>query len=178
MSVADNLPPGSPRSAGGSPPSSGAPRSASRGSQHSPNSTDLVGSSSGRRSSGSRHVSSTTVTSTEAGAMGPNDAMTGGTADNVAPTAPATTTTLKCTLCQERLEDTHFVQCPSVPHHKFCFPCSRESIKRQGAGSEVRLVTVLFKRSSSAVDQICVSQTSSVTDIDCLRFILTSLEWK
>lgn len=39
MSVADNLPPGSPRSAGGSPPSSGAPRSASRGSQHSPNST-------------------------------------------------------------------------------------------------------------------------------------------
>ena len=44
---------------------------------------------------------------------------------------------LKCTLCQERLEDTHFVQCPSVNDHKFCFPCSRSSIKRQGAGSEV-----------------------------------------
>lgn len=44
---------------------------------------------------------------------------------------------LKCTLCNERLEDTHFVQCPSVPEHKFCFPCSRESIKRQGAGAEV-----------------------------------------
>ncbi|XP_013407679.1 interferon regulatory factor 2-binding protein-like [Lingula anatina] len=44
---------------------------------------------------------------------------------------------LKCTLCQERLEDTHFVQCPSVGDHKFCFPCSRESIKRQGPGSEV-----------------------------------------
>lgn len=44
---------------------------------------------------------------------------------------------LKCTLCQERLEDTHFVQCPSVSDHKFCFPCSKESIKRQGAGSEV-----------------------------------------
>lgn len=44
---------------------------------------------------------------------------------------------LKCTLCQERLEDTHFVQCPSVADHKFCFPCSKESIKRQGAGSEV-----------------------------------------
>lgn len=39
MSVADNLPPGSPRSAGGSPPGNAAPRSASRGSQHSPNST-------------------------------------------------------------------------------------------------------------------------------------------
>lgn len=38
---------------------------------------------------------------------------------------------LKCTLCQERLEDTHFVQCPSVPTHKFCFPCSRASIKQQ-----------------------------------------------
>lgn len=39
MSVADNLPPGSPRSAGGSPPSNTVPRSASRGSQHSPNSS-------------------------------------------------------------------------------------------------------------------------------------------
>lgn len=39
MSVADTLPPGSPRSAGGSPPSAGGPRSASRGSQHSPNSS-------------------------------------------------------------------------------------------------------------------------------------------
>ena len=29
------------------------------------------------------------------------------------------------------------MQCPSVSHHKFCFPCSRESIKKQGAGSEV-----------------------------------------
>ena len=44
---------------------------------------------------------------------------------------------LRCTLCLERLEDTHFVQCPSVPEHKFCFPCSKESIKRQGCGSEV-----------------------------------------
>ena len=44
---------------------------------------------------------------------------------------------LKCTICQERLEDTHFVQCPSVSDHKFCFPCSRNSIKMQGAGNEV-----------------------------------------
>lgn len=98
------------------------------------------GSSSGRRSSGSRHVSSTTVTSTEAGAGlgGPNTEALATSGDGVAAAAtPATTTTLKCTLCQERLEDTHFVQCPSVPHHKFCFPCSRDSIKRQGAGSEV-----------------------------------------
>lgn len=51
--------------------------------------------------------------------------------------APGSGELLKCTLCQERLEDTHFVQCPSVPEHKFCFPCSKESIKRQGAGSEV-----------------------------------------
>ncbi|KAI1284825.1 Interferon regulatory factor 2-binding protein 2 [Halotydeus destructor] len=58
-----------------------------------------------------------------------------------APTPPSSTTTppnggptaapLKCTLCQERLEDTHFVQCPSVTSHKFCFPCSRSSIKQQ-----------------------------------------------
>lgn len=82
---------------------------------------------SGRRSNnGSRHVSSTTVTTSSEGAVAQ---VTG--AEQVS--API----LKCTLCQERLEDTHFVQCPSVPHHKFCFTCSRESIKRQGAGSEV-----------------------------------------
>ncbi|CAH2251019.1 interferon regulatory factor 2-binding 2 [Pelobates cultripes] len=44
---------------------------------------------------------------------------------------------LCCTLCHERLEDTHFVQCPSVPSHKFCFPCSRQSIKQQGSTGEV-----------------------------------------
>ncbi|KAM4625400.1 putative E3 ubiquitin-protein ligase IRF2BPL [Polymixia lowei] len=44
---------------------------------------------------------------------------------------------LCCTICHERLEDTHFVQCPSVPNHKFCFPCSRESIKAQGSSGEV-----------------------------------------
>ncbi|XP_067830927.1 interferon regulatory factor 2-binding protein 1-like [Heptranchias perlo] len=44
---------------------------------------------------------------------------------------------LCCTICHQRLEDTHFVQCPSVPGHKFCFPCSRESIKAQGASGEV-----------------------------------------
>ena len=49
----------------------------------------------------------------------------------------STAENLKCTLCTERLEDTHFVQCPSVSEHKFCFPCSKESIKRQGVGHEV-----------------------------------------
>lgn len=44
---------------------------------------------------------------------------------------------LKCTICTEPLEDTHFVQCPSVGAHKFCFPCSKESIVAQGAGSDV-----------------------------------------
>lgn len=76
-------------------------------------------------------------------AGGPGAAPPGinGPAPNSAPggpaPAPAPNPTLKCTLCQERLEDTHFVQCPSVGHHKFCFPCSRESIKRQGSGAEV-----------------------------------------
>uniref|UniRef100_A0A3Q2YI44 Interferon regulatory factor 2 binding protein-like n=2 Tax=Hippocampus comes TaxID=109280 RepID=A0A3Q2YI44_HIPCM len=53
------------------------------------------------------------------------------------PTNAAASGPLCCTLCHERLEDTHFVQCPSAAHHKFCFPCSRDSIKAQGAAAEV-----------------------------------------
>lgn len=60
-----------------------------------------------------------------------------GHAGNVEPIPLAVAEVLRCTMCLERLEDTHFVQCPSVSDHKFCFPCSRESIKRQGAGAEV-----------------------------------------
>jgi len=39
---------------------------------------------------------------------------------------------LKCTNCAGKLEDTHFVQCPSNQAHKFCFSCCRESIIKQG----------------------------------------------
>lgn len=61
----------------------------------------------------------------------------GGAKEGGVPGAAAAT--LKCTLCQQRLEDTHFVQCPSVGAHKFCFPCSRDSIQQQAAnaGGEV-----------------------------------------
>lgn len=54
------------------------------------------------------------------------------------PTQPLPMTPLNCALCRGRLEDTHFVQCPSQPAHKFCFPCSRKSIKDQTSrGGEV-----------------------------------------
>ena len=58
---------------------------------------------------------------------------------------PTTTTSttervLLCTNCEERLEDTHFVQCPSVSQHKFCFPCSKKAIKQQ-VNSQVRFFT-------------------------------------
>ncbi|CAN9511281.1 unnamed protein product [Ophioblennius macclurei] len=46
-------------------------------------------------------------------------------------------TTLSCTLCHERLEDTHFVQCPSVPGHRFCFPCTRMYIQGRRGDGEV-----------------------------------------
>lgn len=89
------------------------------------------GNSNGRRSSGSRHVSSTTCSDVQGTTVSCN---TTPTQENLA-SNPLTSSihnlTLKCTICQERLEDTHFVQCPSVTIHKFCFPCSRDSIKRQ-----------------------------------------------
>ena len=43
---------------------------------------------------------------------------------------------LICNLCAVRLEDKHFVQCPSVGQHKFCFPCSAYSIKKQGTNNK------------------------------------------
>nr|XP_008122368.2 PREDICTED: LOW QUALITY PROTEIN: uncharacterized protein KIAA0355-like [Anolis carolinensis] len=69
----------------------------------------------------------------------------GGNAGGMEPVHPASlpdsslaaSVPLCCTLCHERLEDTHFVQCPPSPPHKFCFPCSRQSIKQQGANGEV-----------------------------------------
>jgi len=57
--------------------------------------------------------------------------------DGSSAVAPDGSPILRCTLCTHRLEDTHFVQCPTTHNHKFCFPCSKESIRKQGAGSEV-----------------------------------------
>ncbi|XP_060919769.1 probable E3 ubiquitin-protein ligase IRF2BPL [Labrus mixtus] len=53
-------------------------------------------------------------------------------AQTVSESPVASSGPLSCSACTERLEDTHFVQCPSVPGHKFCFPCSRDHIKGQG----------------------------------------------
>ncbi|XP_043197955.1 interferon regulatory factor 2-binding protein-like B [Amphibalanus amphitrite] len=123
MAALQDLSAGSPRASPGSAP----PRSASRGSPHSPSPGGGAGTAAaaaGRRVSGPR--------------PGPAE---GGPAEQGVATStvtdPVPNALLKCTLCQERLEDTHFVQCPSKGHHKFCFPCSRESIKRQGSHTEV-----------------------------------------
>jgi len=73
---------------------------------------------------GSRQVTSSSEIANKEGAQDLTDGL---------PNNP----TLKCTICAQRLEDTHFVQCPTNQVHKFCFPCSADSIKKQGPNSEV-----------------------------------------
>ncbi|CAN8009224.1 unnamed protein product [Ixodes pacificus] len=137
VAVTEAMTPSSPRN--GVSPADSAPSSSTRPRQSPP------ASATGHKKT-SRHAPPPPGSVSGAGVASPPDADTGAIS---APTSSsssagesssaAAAATLKCTLCQERLEDTHFVQCPSVGQHKFCFPCSRDSIKSQGAssGSEV-----------------------------------------
>ncbi|KAM8897238.1 interferon regulatory factor 2-binding protein 1-like [Spinachia spinachia] len=110
--------------------------SSSQMARDSPGMSTAHGSSAGRPTSGSPSAASTSASQAASGqglstAGQINNAGTGDSTSN------AQGTLLCCTLCRERLEDTHFVQCPSVPHHKFCFPCTRGFIRSQGQGGEV-----------------------------------------
>lgn len=51
------------------------------------------------------------------------------------PPSSADAVPMQCLLCHRTLEDTRFVQCPSTSSHKFCFGCSRDSIKKQSENS-------------------------------------------
>lgn len=92
-------------------------------------------SSAGRPTSSSPSTASTSVSQAALGQVGPSSSGSGTATSEAAGSTQSTL--LCCTLCRERLEDTHFVQCPSVPHHKFCFPCTRGFIRSQGQGGEV-----------------------------------------
>lgn len=87
--------------------------------------------SSGRQPTSSSSSSQFSASASALGQPGPVNSSTGDPANS------AQATLLCCTLCQEHLEDTHFVQCPSVPLHKFCFPCTRGFIRSQDQGGEV-----------------------------------------
>ncbi|XP_035482864.1 interferon regulatory factor 2-binding protein 1 [Scophthalmus maximus] len=110
--------------------------SSSQMARESPSMSTAHSSSAGRPTSSSPSTASTSVSQASMGqglnAVGPSSNTTAGESSS-----SAQGTLLCCTLCRERLEDTHFVQCPSVPHHKFCFPCTRGFIRSQGQGGEV-----------------------------------------
>lgn len=113
--------------------------SASQLARESP-SMSAAHSSAGRPTSSSPSTASTSASQAALGQVGPSSSSSGGAGGSTAASESAgstQTTLLCCTLCRERLEDTHFVQCPSVPHHKFCFPCTRAFIRSQGQGVEV-----------------------------------------
>lgn len=110
--------------------------SSSQMARDSPSMSTAHSSSAGRPTSSSPSTASTSVSQAALGqalsAAGQSSNASAGES-----TSSAQGTLLCCTLCRERLEDTHFVQCPSVPHHKFCFPCTRGFIRSQGQGGEV-----------------------------------------
>ncbi|XP_076306326.1 interferon regulatory factor 2-binding protein 2-B-like [Tachypleus tridentatus] len=139
MSVGDCLSSDSTRSA-----SSGGEMSSQANRPSRPSSATRCSPVSGKKTSvRGRQNSENTTCDNETNSNSTTTTVTASTSTTTATTthsdsqqsAPA----LKCTLCNERLEDTHFVQCPSMQNHKFCFPCSRESIKSQKAanGNEV-----------------------------------------
>ncbi|XP_037322663.2 interferon regulatory factor 2-binding protein 1-like [Pungitius pungitius] len=110
--------------------------SSSQMARDSPGMSTAHASSAGRPTSGSPSAASTSASQAASG-QGLSAAGQSSNAGAGDSTSSAPGTLLCCTLCRERLEDTHFVQCPSVPHHKFCFPCTRGFIRSQGQGGEV-----------------------------------------
>lgn len=108
--------------------------SSSQMARDSPSMSTAHSSSAGHPTSSSPSTSSTSVSqsSMSLSTVGQSSSTSAGES-----TSSGQGTLLCCTLCRERLEDTHFVQCPSVPHHKFCFPCTRGFIRSQGPGGEV-----------------------------------------
>ena len=44
-----------------------------------------------------------------------------------------------CSTCAQLLEETHFVQCPSIAEHKFCFDCCRAHIKLQKTQGNIEI---------------------------------------
>ncbi|KAK6317313.1 hypothetical protein J4Q44_G00127130 [Coregonus suidteri] len=133
-------------------------------SRDGPGMSSAHSSASGRPTSGSPSSASAAVSQAVMGqgAQGGPSTTSAGESGSGTPGA-----LLCCTLCRERLEDTHFVQCPSVPHHKFCFPCTRGSIRSQGPGGEVPIERVKqhFKSTSliyltQKVHHVCLATES------------------
>lgn len=62
---------------------------------------------------------------------------------------------LRCTICHERLDDNcHYIQCPSNDNHKFCFTCSKQSIRKQVRNAKIVAETFEFAQGTTVADSV------------------------
>ena len=94
-----------------------------------------VAPSGSRSSSASKSATTGTIDLTQGNASsGVNDAAVSEQSSSSVSTI-VTSTSYHCFICKSVLEESHFIQCPAVSRHRFCFYCTSKVIDKQLMGN-------------------------------------------